>query len=90
MVCFKSSFCIENPVDSVITRISEHELERYYIILNEKNGYIIVKPEYRKMTNYYLIKIDDMFNNNKHYKVINKSKELDEIIYNFDYLTKNI
>ncbi|MDW4068671.1 hypothetical protein QI274_12470 [Staphylococcus saprophyticus] len=86
----RAVFVLKIPVDSVITRISEHELERYYIILNEKNGYIIVKPEYRKMTNYYLIKIDDMFDNNKHYKVINKSKELDEIIYNFDYLTKNI
>lgn len=49
-----------------------------------------MKPEYRKMTNYYIIKIDNMFKNNKHYKVINKSKELDKIIYNFDYLTKNI
>ncbi|RIO76300.1 hypothetical protein BUZ07_13465, partial [Staphylococcus gallinarum] len=62
----------------------------YYIILNEKNGYIIVKPEYRKMTNYYLLKTDDRYNDSKSYKVINKSQNFDEIIYNFDYLTNNL
>lgn len=61
-----------------------------YINLIIKRALYLRLSEYRKMTNYYLIKIDDMFKNNKHYKVINKSKELDEIIYNFDYLTKNI
>lgn len=61
-----------------------------YINLIIKRALYLRLSEYRKMTNYYLIKIDDMFKNNKHYKVINKSKELGEIIYNFDYLTKNI
>ena len=32
----RAVFVLKTPVDSVITRISEHELERYYIILNEK------------------------------------------------------
>ncbi|MEB7722019.1 hypothetical protein [Staphylococcus equorum] len=86
----RSVFVLKVPIDSVLMQISEHELEEYYIILNEKNGYIIVKPEHRKMTNYYLVKIEDRYGNGKYYKVINKSQSFDEIIYNFDYLTSNL
>ncbi|HHD1279302.1 TPA: hypothetical protein ACN103_002616, partial [Staphylococcus aureus] len=86
----RSIFVLKMPVDNLLFQINEHELEEYYIILNAKNGYVIVKPEYRKMTNYYLLKIEDMHNDSKFYKVINKSKSLDEIIYNFDYLTNNL
>lgn len=86
----RSIFVLKMPVDDLLLRINQHELEEYYNILNEKNGYVIVKPEYRKMTNYYLLKIDDRCNDSQFYKVINKSKSLDEIIYNFDYLTNNL
>ncbi|PCF62971.1 hypothetical protein B5C01_02360 [Staphylococcus delphini] len=86
----RSIFVLKTPVDNTLFRINKHELDEYYIILNEKNGYAIVKPEYRKMTNYYLLKIDDRHNNRKNYKVINKSKNLYEIIYNFRYLTNDI
>lgn len=86
----RSVFVLKMPVDDLLFQINQHELEEYYIILNEKKGYVIVKPEYRKMTNYYLLKIDDRYNDSKFYKVINKSKSLDEIIYNFDYLTSKL
>ncbi|MDR9833574.1 hypothetical protein [Staphylococcus coagulans] len=86
----RSIFVLKMRVDDLLFRINQHDLEEYYNILNEKNGYVIVKPEYRKMTNYYLLKIDDRYNDSKFYKVINRSKSLDEIIYNFDYLTNNL
>ncbi|MCU5746956.1 hypothetical protein N9R04_09725 [Staphylococcus sp. SQ8-PEA] len=86
----RSIFLSNEPVDNLLFQINEHELEEYYIILNEINGYVIVKPEYRKMTNYYLLRKDNRYNDTKFYKVINKSKSLDEIIYNFDYLTNKL
>ncbi|WP_159427309.1 hypothetical protein [Staphylococcus aureus] len=41
----RSIFVLKMPVDDLLLRINQHELEEYYNILNEKNGYVIVKPE---------------------------------------------
>ncbi|MCD8801528.1 hypothetical protein K1Y24_06095 [Mammaliicoccus sciuri] len=86
----KSLFLLKISSDSVLFSISKEEIEKYYIILNEKNDYVIVKPIYREYTIYYIIKNDNRYRDIKHYKVINKSKNFDEIIYNFDYLTNNL
>ncbi|UXS67892.1 hypothetical protein MUA19_00205 [Staphylococcus chromogenes] len=85
----RALFVMRTSNDELIFRINKIELEDDYIILNEKNKYLIVKPKFRNSVIYYLLKIDDIYIDSKVYKVINKSSNLDEIIYHFEYLFKS-
>ncbi|MCJ1655206.1 hypothetical protein MT340_000210 [Staphylococcus sp. NRL 16/872] len=83
----KSIFIIKIMADDSLRLINEKDLTDFYISINKNNEYRIVKPKYRKTDNYIIIKKSEDFSNSNEYKVINKSKNLEEIIYHFNNLT---
>ncbi|HDA5584424.1 TPA: hypothetical protein PIR93_001938, partial [Staphylococcus aureus] len=83
----KSIFIIKIMADDSLRLINENDLTDFYITLNKNDEYRMVKPKYRKIDNFIIIKKSEDFTNSNEYKVINKSKNFEEIIYHFDNLT---
>ncbi|WP_206167670.1 hypothetical protein, partial [Staphylococcus muscae] len=82
----KSIFILKIPIDRTTFRINREKLELRYIILNEKNRYLIVKPSYREKTIYYVVEKEMINGSDDSFEIINRSENWDEIVYHFDYL----
>ncbi|UTH00516.1 hypothetical protein [Macrococcoides canis] len=80
-------FILKIESDELLSNISQEELDKYYIILNKKNNVMIIKSKYSNIQKFYLVKYENINVNidNHTYEVINKSTDLSELIYQFDY-----
>lgn len=85
-------FILKIDSDELLSKISQEELDKYYIIMNNKNNVIIIKSKYSYVQKFYLVKRENINMNTDHhfYEVINKSTDLSELIYQFDYYSKLI
>lgn len=85
-------FILKIDSDELLSKISQEELDKYYIIINKKNNVIIIKSKYSYVQKFYLVKRENINMNTDHhfYEVINKSTDLSELIYQFDYYSKLI